>query len=74
MNESFGELKARVRALEAQLTSERGFLLGHLEFAEALNKVRRLLRDGDRSRKPTAGMLAAVERAELLGRTVRVTG
>jgi len=72
MNELFGELKARLRVLEAQLTSERGYLLGHLEFARALSKARRLIRDGDRTRKPPADLLAAVERAESLGRSVRV--
>jgi len=71
MNESFGALKARVRALAEQLTSEQGFLLGHLEFARALSKARRLLRDGDRTREPTPDLLAAVERAESLGRTVQ---
>jgi len=71
MNESFGALKARVRALATQLDSEQGFLLGHLEFARALSKARRLLRDGDRTREPSPHLLAAVEHAESLGRTVQ---
>lgn len=70
MNESFGGVKARVRALVAQLSSEKGALLGNLEFARALSKARRLLRDGDRSREPSADLLSAVERAESLGRSV----
>jgi len=70
MNESFGAVKARVRALDAQLSSEQGGLLGNLEFARALSKARRLLRDGDRTREPTADLLSAVERAESLGRSV----
>jgi hypothetical protein len=73
MNEIFGELKARVRALDSQLGSDRGGLLGHMDFAQALSRAKRLLRDGDHSRKPTADQLAAVERAEMLGRTVRLT-
>jgi hypothetical protein len=71
MNETFGAVKARVRALDAQLASDKGFLLGHLDFARALSKARRLLRDGDRTREPKAELVAAVELAESLGRVVQ---
>ncbi|MFO0585495.1 MAG: hypothetical protein QM704_00665 [Anaeromyxobacteraceae bacterium] len=70
MNDGFGAVKARMRALDAQLTSQQGGTLGNLEFARALSKARRLLRDGDRTREPTRELLAAVELAENLGRLV----
>jgi hypothetical protein len=71
MNENFGDLKARVRKLNDMLTAESGRILGNLEFARAVSQAERLLRDGDRSREPAKSLRAAVERAELLGRSVR---
>ena len=71
MNENFGELKARVRKLNKLLTSENGRILGNLEFARAVSQAERLLRDGDRTREPAKPIRAAVEKAELLGRSLR---
>jgi hypothetical protein len=71
MNESFGEMKARLRRLEAMLTTETGRILANLEFARAVSQAQRLARDGDRSREPSTALRAAVERAEALGQAVR---
>jgi hypothetical protein len=71
MNESFGEMKARLRRLEAMLTTENGRILANLEFARAVSQAQRLARDGDRSREPSTALRAAVERAEALGQAVR---
>lgn len=71
MNENFGDLKARVRKLNELLTAENGRILGNLDFARAVSQAERLLRDGDRTREPEKTLRAAVEKAELLGRSVR---
>jgi hypothetical protein len=71
MNESFGEMKARLRRLEAMLTTETGRILANLEFARAVSQAQRLARDGDRSREPSSALRAAVARAEALGQAVR---
>ncbi|HEX9308220.1 MAG TPA: hypothetical protein VF894_12060 [Anaeromyxobacter sp.] len=71
MNENFGELKARIRKLNDLLTSDSGRILGNLDFARAVSQAHRLVRDGDRTREPSPGLRAAVEKAELLGRGLR---
>lgn len=71
MNENFGELKARVRRLNELLTSDDGRILENLDFARAVSVAQRLLRDGDRTREPTAAARVAVEKAEVLGRAIR---
>lgn len=71
MNENFGELKARVRKLNELLTADSGRILGNLDFARAVSQAHRLVRDGDRTREPSAMLRAAVEKAELLGRGIR---
>jgi hypothetical protein len=71
MNEDFGEMKARLRRMEALLTAEAGRILANLEFARALSQAQRLARDGDRTRGPSPALRAAVERAEALGQGVR---
>jgi hypothetical protein len=71
MNENFGELKARIRKLNEQLTSEPGRILGNLDFARAVSQAHRLLRDGDRTREPSPSLRAAVEKAENLARAGR---
>jgi hypothetical protein len=71
MNENFGELKARLRRLEGILTADAERILGNLEFARAVSQAQRLARDGDRTREPSAALLAAVDKAELLGRGIR---
>ena len=70
MNENFGEMKIRVRKLDEMLLADPGLIHGRLDFAAAVSRARRLLRDGDRSREPSAVLRAAVEKAELLGRGI----
>jgi hypothetical protein len=71
MNENFGAMKARLRKLNELLTGDSGRILGNLDFARAVSHASRLLRDGDRTREPSAALRAAIEKAELLGRAVR---
>jgi hypothetical protein len=71
MNDNFGELKARVRKLNELLTSDSGRILDNLEFARAVSQAHRLVRDGDRTREPSTVLRAAVEKAEILGRSIR---
>ena len=70
MNGNFGEMKIRVRKLDERLLADPGLIHGRLDFAAAVSRARRLLRDGDRSREPSAVLRAAVEKAELLGRGI----
>ena len=69
MNEAFGELKARYRRLN-DLLSEEGSA-GNLDFARAVSQAHRLLRVADRSRNPTDALRVSIEKAELLGRSIR---
>jgi len=71
MNDNFGELKARLRKLGGMLTEERGRILANLDFARAVSQAQRLIRNGDRTREPSAAIRAAVNKAELLGRGIR---
>ncbi|ACG74510.1 conserved hypothetical protein [Anaeromyxobacter sp. K] len=71
MNENFGEMKARLRKLTERLTGEPDRMLGNLEFARAVSQAQRLLRDGDRTREPSEALRAAIDKAELLGRSTR---
>ncbi len=70
MNENFGEMKTRVRKLDEMLLADTGLIHGRLDFVAAVSRARRLLRDGNRSREPSALLRAAVEKAELLGRGI----
>ena len=65
MNDTFRELKARIRTLEAFLGS-RG--PGSTELAQAVSQVRRAVRHGDRSREPSTELRGLLERAEALAR------
>lgn len=65
MNDTFKEFKARLRKLEGIL-QDRG--LSDADFAQALSKVRRAERHGDRSRPPTPELEALLARAEGIGR------
>jgi hypothetical protein len=71
MNDNFGELKARVRRLTELLASDGGRALENLELARAVSQAQRILRDGDRTREPSAAARAAVEKAEGLARAAR---
>lgn len=63
MNDSFRDLKARVRRLDELLSAGDG---ASVEFAQALSQAHRALRRGDRSRAPTHELEALVQRAEVL--------
>ena len=65
MNDSFRDLKARVRRLDELLSAG---AMANVQFAQALSQVHRALRRGDRSREPTAELEALVQRAEALAR------
>jgi GTPase involved in cell partitioning and DNA repair len=67
VNDTFRELKERIRRLEEVLV-HRG--LGNMEFAQAVSRVRRAVRHGDRSREPSLELRGLLDRAEALGRAV----
>jgi hypothetical protein len=67
VNDSYRELKQRIRTLD-QLLAARG--MNNLPFAQALSKVRRVARDGDRSRDPSPELRVLLEKAETLGRMI----
>ncbi len=61
MNDDFRDLKARVRHLDDMLG---GGSAANVAFAQALSQLRRAVRRGDRSRRPTPEMQALLQRAE----------
>ncbi len=67
MNDDFRALKERLRRLDA-------VLLGggpvDTELAQALSKVRRAAKRGDRTRSPTPELRALLERAEMVARRI----
>ena len=65
MNDTFRDLKARVRRLDEVLSAGAA---ANVDFAQALSQARRALRRGDRSREPTPNLEALVQRAEALAR------
>jgi cell division septum initiation protein DivIVA len=65
MNDTFRDLKARVRRLDEALSTGTG---ANVDLAQALSQARRALRRGDRSREPTRELEALVQRAEALVR------
>ncbi len=65
MNDTFRDLKARVRSLDGVLATGAA---ANIEFAQAVSRVHRVLRRGDRSREPTAELETLVQRAEALMR------
>ncbi len=67
MNDLFREFKARMRRLDGLLGDGR---LTDVEFAQAVSRVHRAARRGDRSREPTKELRALLERAEGLARSV----
>lgn len=67
MNDNFRELKERMRKLDA-LLAEGG--TGDLPFAQAVSKLRRAAKHGDRTRDPSPELRALLEKAETLGRSV----
>jgi hypothetical protein len=65
MNDAYREFKARLRKLD-EIHATRG--LTNLEFAQALSRVHRAERHGDRSREPSDELRTLLERAEGLAR------
>ncbi|WP_242343420.1 hypothetical protein [Anaeromyxobacter terrae] len=67
MNDGFKDLKGRIRKLEELLVAR-----GHVDvdFAQAVSRVRRAVRHGDRSREPSPELRELLERAELLSRRI----
>ncbi len=61
MNDVFRELKERMRSLNRILV-ERG--VGNIEFAQAVSRLHRAARRGDRSREPSPELRVLLERAE----------
>jgi hypothetical protein len=66
MNDAYREVKARIRRLEEILV--RGGLT-RLDFAQAVSRVRRAVKRGDRSREPSVEVRTLLERAEGLAQT-----
>lgn len=67
MNENFKELKERIRRLDALLVT-RG--ADNLPFAQAVSRVRRAMKRGDRTRDPSPELRTLLETAEGLGRVM----
>jgi hypothetical protein len=67
MNDEFREFKERLRRLDAILV-ERG--LSDADFAQALSRVRRATRRGDRSRAPSPELRTMLEQAEGMARRI----
>jgi hypothetical protein len=65
MNDTFRELKARIRRLDEVLAA-RG--VADIPFAQAVSRVHRLVRRSDRSREPSPELQELLQRAEALGR------
>ena len=67
MNDRFREVKARLRQLD--LVLDRGGY-AHVELAQAISNVRRLVKRGDRSREPSPEIVASLDKAEAIGRAI----
>jgi hypothetical protein len=65
VNDAYRELKARLRKLDEILPTKG---LTNVEFAQALSRVHRAERRGDRSREPSDELRVLLERAEALAR------
>jgi hypothetical protein len=67
VNDNFRELKGRIRKLDELLVA-RG--TGHVDFAQAVSRVRRAAKHGDRTRDPSPELRVLLEKAENLGRMI----
>jgi hypothetical protein len=67
VNENYRELKARIRKLDELLVA-RGMV--NVQFAQALSRVRRAAKCGDRTRDPSPELRVLLEKAESLGRMI----
>jgi len=66
MNDSFRQLKERMRQLDAVLLRQGAN--EDIDFAQAVSSLHRAARRGDRSREPTPELMSLLERAESFGR------
>ncbi len=66
MNDTFRDVKARIRKLE-ELLAHGG--LARADFAQAVSRVRRAVNRGDRSREPSPELRMLLEQAEGLAPT-----
>jgi hypothetical protein len=67
VNDQYKEFKGRLRKLDEILT-DRG--QGNADFAQAVSRVRRAERHGDRTRAPTNELVGLLERAETMARSL----
>ncbi len=67
MNDDFRDLKERARRLDAVLLDGG---LSHPAFAQALSKLKRAMRRGDRTRAPEPALRTMLEHAEMLARKI----
>ncbi len=67
MNDTFREVKDRMRKLDAVLVKGGN---SNVEFAQAVSKVRRLVKKGDRSREPSPEIRTSLDKAEAIGRLI----
>jgi hypothetical protein len=67
MNDTFKEVKDRLRQLDAVLARGGN---SNVDFAQAVSKVRRLVKKGDRSRNPSIEIRSGLDRAEAIGRAM----
>jgi len=68
MNDTFREVKERIRKLDVVLVHGGS---SNVELAQAVSRVRRLVKKGDRSREPSVEIRTSLDKAEALGRTMQ---
>jgi len=67
VNDTFKEVKDRLRKLDVVLAQGGN---SNVDFAQAVSRVRRLVKKGDRSRNPSTEIRTGLERAEAIGRAM----
>jgi len=67
MNDTYREVKDRIRKLDEALVKGGS---SNVELAQALSRVRRLVKKGDRSREPSVEIKLSLDKAEAIGRSV----
>lgn len=67
MNDNYRELKGRIRKLD-EILAARG--TANVDFAQALSRLHRAAKQGDRTRDPSPELRALLDKAENLGRMV----
>ena len=67
MNDTYREVKDRMRKLDTVLVQGGN---SNVEFAQAVSRVRRLVKKGDRSREPSVEIRSGLDKAEAIGRAM----